>query len=113
MRTRTEKAGTDKTAFYALGRGTGGFRDWLTLLHPPYTLWHLSYVAIGAALAPQMKWGVLGWTVLAFLLALGVGAHALDELSGRPPCSLARRAHTVPALTELSTFSVTVRSTEC
>jgi hypothetical protein len=31
-----------------------------------------------------MKWGLLGWTVLAFLLAMGVGAHALDELRGRP-----------------------------
>ena len=71
-----------RPAFYALR--PGGWRDYLTLLHAPYTLWHLSYVAIGAALAPQMKWGVLGWTVLAFFLALGVGAHALDELSGRP-----------------------------
>ena len=58
--------------------------DWWTLLHPPYTLWHLSYVAIGGALVPQMRWNVLGWTVLAFLLARGVGAHALDELQGRP-----------------------------
>ena len=71
-----------RPAFYALR--PGGWRDYLTLLHPPYTLWHLSYVAIGAALAPQMKWDVLGWTVLAFFLALGIGAHALDELSGRP-----------------------------
>jgi hypothetical protein len=71
-----------RPAFYALS--PGGWRDYVTLLHPPYTLWHLSYVAIGAALAPSLKWGLLGWTVLAFLLALGVGAHALDELSGRP-----------------------------
>jgi hypothetical protein len=71
-----------RPAFYALR--TGGWRDYVTLLHPPYTLWHLSYVAIGAALAPQMKWGLLGWTELAFGLALGVGAHALDELNGRP-----------------------------
>jgi hypothetical protein len=71
-----------RPAFYALA--PGGWRDYVTLLHAPYTLWHLSYVAIGAGLAPHMKWGVLGWTVLAFLLALGVGAHALDELSGRP-----------------------------
>jgi hypothetical protein len=56
----------------------------VTLLHAPYTVWHLSYVAIGAALAPRMAWGVLGWSVLAFLLAMGVGAHALDELNGRP-----------------------------
>ena len=75
-------SGNARPAFYALR--PGGWRDYLTLLHLPYTLWHLSYVAIGAALAPQMKWGVLGWTVLAFFFALGVGAHALDELSDRP-----------------------------
>ena len=71
-----------RPAFYALR--PGGWRDYVTLLHPPYTLWHLSYVALGAALAPHMKWGLLGWTVLAFLLAMGIGAHALDELRGRP-----------------------------
>jgi hypothetical protein len=77
-------ARAEKTAFYAVGRGTGGFRDWLTLLHPPYTLWHLSYVAIGAALEPDPVLWRLGGTLLAFFLAVGIGAHALDELSGRP-----------------------------
>jgi hypothetical protein len=71
-----------RPAFYALR--SGGWRDYLTLLHPPYTLWHLSYVAVGAALAPHMDWGLLGWTTLAFALAMGVGAHALDEMKGRP-----------------------------
>jgi hypothetical protein len=71
-----------RPAFYALR--PGGWRDYVTLLHVPYTLWHLSYVAIGAALAPRMRWGLLGWTVLAFFLAMGIGAHALDELNGRP-----------------------------
>jgi hypothetical protein len=71
-----------RPAFYALR--PGGWRDYLTLLHPPYTLWHLSYVALGAGLAPRMKWSLLGWTELAFFLAMGVGAHALDELNGRP-----------------------------
>ena len=71
-----------RPAFYALA--PGGWRDYATLLHPPYTVWHLSYVAIGASLAPHMKWGLLGWTTVAFLLAMGVGAHALDELRGRP-----------------------------
>jgi hypothetical protein len=74
--------GEARPAFYALTGG--GWRDYVTLLHPPYTLWHLSYVAIGAALAPHMKWALLGWTVLAFFLAMGIGAHALDELNGRP-----------------------------
>jgi len=71
-----------RPAFYALR--PGGWRDYLTLLHPPYTLWHLSYVALGAGLSPRMKWGLLGWTELAFFLAMGIGAHALDELNGRP-----------------------------
>ncbi|MGP8001509.1 MAG: hypothetical protein ACLPKI_29920 [Streptosporangiaceae bacterium] len=82
MSARTDK--TSKTAFYDLGRGTGGFRDWLTLLHPPYTLWHLSYVAIGAALVPHPVLWRLAGTLLAFFLAVGIGAHALDELNGRP-----------------------------
>lgn len=71
-----------RPAFYALR--PGGWRDYVTLLHPPYTLWHLSYVAVGATLAPHMDWALLGWTTLAFALAMGVGAHALDEMRGRP-----------------------------
>src|SRR5882757_7622974 len=69
-------------AFYA--RRGGARWDWWTILHPPYTLWHLSYVAIGAALAPRLDWLILGATVLAFALALGIAAHALDEWNGRP-----------------------------
>jgi hypothetical protein len=71
-----------RPAFYALA--TGGWRDYVTLLHPPYTLWHLSYVVIGAALAPELPFNRLLWALAAFALALGVGAHALDELNGRP-----------------------------
>ena len=71
-----------RPAFYALARG--GWRDYVTLLHPPYTLWHLSYVAIGAALAPELPLDRLLLGLAAFALALGVGAHALDELNGRP-----------------------------
>jgi hypothetical protein len=71
-----------RPAFYALA--PGGWRDYVTLLHAPYTLWHLSYVVIGAALAPHFHAGLLGWTLVAFFLALGIGAHALDELNGRP-----------------------------
>jgi hypothetical protein len=71
-----------RPAFYALA--TGGWRDYVTLLHPPYTAWHLSYVVIGGCLAPTVAWGRLGATVAAFGLAVGVGAHSLDELSGRP-----------------------------
>ncbi len=71
-----------RPAFYALA--PGGWRDYVTLLHPPYTLWHLSYVAVGAALSPHLPLHRLLWTLAAFALALGIGAHALDELRGRP-----------------------------
>jgi hypothetical protein len=71
-----------KPAYYAAR--SGGWRDWWTLLHPPYTAWHLSYVVIGAALAPRVQLTNLIATVLAFFLATGLAAHALDELRGRP-----------------------------
>ena len=71
-----------RPAWYALE--TGGWRDYVTLLHLPYTAWHLSYVVIGGCLAPVVDWGRLGAAVVAFALAVGIGAHALDELSGRP-----------------------------
>ena len=77
-------ASGERSAFYSVGRGTGGLGDWLTLLHPPYTLWHLSYVAIGAAVMPDLVLWRLAGTLLAFFLAVGIGAHALDELHGRP-----------------------------
>jgi hypothetical protein len=71
-----------RPAFYALT--PGGWRDYITLLHPPYTAWHLSYVAIGATLAPEFHADRLGAAAGAFFLALGIGAHALDELQDRP-----------------------------
>jgi hypothetical protein len=71
-----------RPAFYALRRG--GWRDFVTILHPPYTAWHLSYVALGAAAAPSLHADRLGAALAAFFLAVGVGAHALDELAGRP-----------------------------
>jgi len=80
-----------RPAFYALR--PGGWRDLVTLLHPPYTLWHLSNLAIGAAAASQIHASRLGAALAAFFLAVGVGAHSLDELHGRPlGTRLSRRA---------------------
>src|SRR5580692_1228773 len=77
------RPGTEnRPAFYAAR--PGGWRDWWTLLHPPYTAWHLSYVVIGASLAPHVALSRLLATLLAFLCAVGFAAHALDELHGRP-----------------------------
>jgi hypothetical protein len=71
-----------RPAYYAAS--PGGWRDWWTLLHPPYTAWHLSYVVIGASLAPRVSLTPLLATLIAFFLAVGLAAHALDELNGRP-----------------------------
>jgi hypothetical protein len=70
-------------AFYA-ARSGGWRRDVWAVLHPPYTAWHLSYVLIGAALAPTVDGVRLIATLVAFFLAVGISAHALDELKGRP-----------------------------
>jgi hypothetical protein len=71
-----------RPAWYALRAGS--WRDYVTILHLPYSAWHLSYVVIGGCLAPVVAWGRLGAAVGAFALAVGIGAHALDELNGRP-----------------------------
>jgi hypothetical protein len=71
-----------KPAFYALG--PGGWRDYVTLLHLPYTAWHLSYVALGASVSSQFHPDRLAQALAAFALGLGVAAHALDEYRGRP-----------------------------
>lgn len=78
----TQQPEQQASAFYALR--PGGWRDLVTILHPPYTAWNLAYVAIGAAVAPHFQLDRLGATLAAFLLAVGISAHALDELNGHP-----------------------------
>src|SRR5207253_638218 len=65
-------------------RSRGWRRDVWAVLHPPYTAWHLSYVLIGASLAPALSLQRLLATLLAFFFAVGISAHALDALRGRP-----------------------------
>ena len=71
-----------RPSFYALE--PGGARDYWTLLHPPYTLWHLAFVAIGACVVDTLQPRYPVMALLAFFLAVGIAAHALDELHGRP-----------------------------
>jgi hypothetical protein len=83
---RFTKSQAKGPAYYAQPRflKSRASRDWWTMLHPPYTLWHLSYVVIGACLVGPVNAVRLAATLVAFFLAVGVGAHALDELHGRP-----------------------------
>jgi hypothetical protein len=80
--TQSAPSSLERPAFYALR--PGGWRDLITLLHPPYTAWNLANVAIGAALAPHLYAGRLLAALAAFFLAVGICAHVLDELQGRP-----------------------------
>src|SRR2546429_417147 len=78
-----EEARSLAPAYYAT-RARGWRRAVWAILHPPYTAWHLSYVLIGASLAPTLDLKRLAATLLAFFFAVGISAHALDELRGRP-----------------------------
>lgn len=81
----------DGPAFYATTGSLWG--DLLAILHPPYTAWHLAYVVIGTSLAATVSLSRLGWTLLVFFFAVGIAAHALDEVKGRPlSTSLSDRA---------------------
>ncbi len=72
-----------KPAWYTV-TGHGALADLTNLLHPPYTLWHLSYVIVGIGLAPVIHPERSIAVVVAFFLGLGIGAHALDETMGNP-----------------------------
>lgn len=99
-------------AFYALDHGRGG--DVLALLHPPYTAWHLSYFALGAAAAPHLYSDRLLWGLVAFGLAVGVAAHALDELHDRPLATgLSRAALLAPLDGALAAMSLAMVVTAC
>ena len=50
-------------AFYATGQRSA-WRDVRAVLHPPYTAWHLSYVVLGAMIAPHVNWTTLIATLL-------------------------------------------------
>ena len=73
---------TIQPAYYARTGDLVG--DILTVLHLPYTAWHLSYVVFGAAVVGELDWTRLVGTLLAFFAGTGIAAHALDELNDRP-----------------------------
>lgn len=74
---------TLKPSWYS-AEGHGLLADVLNLIHPPYTLWHLSYVLLGLSLSPTIFPERSAATLIAFFLGLGIGAHALDETMGNP-----------------------------
>ncbi len=73
---------TDRPAFYALA--PGGWRDLVTVLHPPYTAWNLSLRRDrrGGRAAPVRR--AAARTLAAFLLGVGV-VRARARRAQRPP----------------------------
>lgn len=66
-------------------------------LHWPYLLWHLSYVALGAALAPHIRWDVLAWSIAAFFFGMGISSHMWD-LRAADPLALGLPSHLLDLL---------------
>ena len=67
----------------------------MTLLHPPYTLWHLSYYALGAALAPRVHADRVVWGLVAFALGF---SFVVSLCSGIYPAVRAAKLDPVQAL---------------
>ncbi|MGH9065061.1 MAG: hypothetical protein ACRDZQ_01560 [Acidimicrobiales bacterium] len=65
-------------------------------------------MVIGAALAPVVDLRVLVATLVAFFLAVGVAAHALDEVKGRPLRTSIPSAHLVAAATASLALAVAI-----
>jgi hypothetical protein len=58
-------------------------RDFYNLMHLPYTGMVLSFVLIGAVVAPEVSFDRLLATMVAYFLGLGIAAHAFDQLEPR------------------------------
>ncbi len=67
-----------KKNWYQL-EGSKGAELW-TILHLPYTLMCISFLAIGFGIAHIQRWDVFAWIIFAYFLGLGIAAHAFDQL---------------------------------
>lgn len=59
------------------------FRAFIGMLFLPYTGMVLAFVLMGAMVGENLLWDDIGLVVLAYFLAMGVGAHALDAIGSR------------------------------
>lgn len=76
---RASAKGLKKTWYQLNGSKLAEF--W-TILHLPYTLMNLSFLAIGFGIAGIHRWDVFVGAVIAYLLGL-TAAHAVDQLPGQ------------------------------
>ena len=66
--------------------GSERFRSFIGMTFWPYSLMNVSYAIIGSMLAPIVYWDRVIAIFIIYILALGIGAHALDAIgSGTKP----------------------------
>jgi hypothetical protein len=74
---------TRRSEWFVPSFGSPRFRSFVGLLFLPYTGMVLSFVLLGAVLAPRVYWDRLVALEVVYFLALGIGAHALDGLGSK------------------------------
>lgn len=57
-------------------------KEFITILHIPYTLMCLSLLTIGFSLDGIQNWTIYGLTLIAYFFGLGISAHSFDQLEG-------------------------------
>lgn len=57
-------------------------REFWTILHLPYTLMALSFLAIGFGIGGVRDWNAFLLTAAAYFLGLGIAAHCFDQIEG-------------------------------
>lgn len=57
-------------------------KEFITILHIPYTAMCLSFLTIGFGISGIINWNVYWLTMLAYFFGLGIAAHSFDQLKG-------------------------------
>lgn len=57
-------------------------REFITILHLPYTVMCLSFLTIGFGISGISNWNTYWITMLAYFFGLGIASHSLDQLKG-------------------------------
>ncbi len=94
MKAMERSEGPRTSEWFVPSRGPVKLRSFLGLLFLPYTGMVLSFLVLGAILAPRLYWDRLVALEIVYFLALGIGAHALDAVGSggaRPWGSALRR----------------------